>query len=427
MNFLFYLYFFLLPWQFALVPMRGIDLALIRPVTLAVFLAWVLFGFFRRKVIIPPLFPLFLLSGFFCTAAGSFFWSENGDFAFRKTLFLFSFYPLFVVLSSWFVEHPNARIKVLRSFVGGAFLAACSGLLLFFSQFVVGVERIFSLLTENILPFFLGTTFAEAVAEHPSLLVNISGVTVLRASGVFPDPHMFSFFLGMAAPIALAFLMTATTEKKKYWGIVVGIIILTDLLSFSRGAYVGLLVGTAVFVSCSRIQHHFRWRQKVPAFLLAFFILGVLLVSPVGTRFFSSFSGEDGSNVERLRLWQEAFGHISEHPFFGVGLGNYATLVNPEASYRDPIYAHSLFLDIAVEVGLVGLIFFVALLGTALFWTYRRFRKEQDWFALSLTSSLTLFSIHSFFETPLFSVHVLPALLLFLAVSVSYGYDKIPS
>jgi hypothetical protein len=424
MNNLFVLYFLFLPFQFALSPVPGVDLASIRLLTLFLFLVWLSRGLIQRRILLPKLSPLFLFSGFLFIAFGSFLWSEHIVLALRKTLFLFSFAPLFIILASWFEEQRSARLVVLTSFVVGAFLSAITGIFFFLSQFIFGVERVFSFLIGSVLPFFLGTTFAQSVAEYPSLLVNISGMTVLRASGIFPDPHMFSIFIGMALPLALVFFLQATAPYKKYWGIVFMGILIGDLLSFSRGAYVALLGATVVALFASGRMSYFSLRQKWAGFIFGMVVLVMLASSPIGTRFFSSFSQDDGSNIERLRLWQEAVYHVSERPFFGVGLGNYAITVHPGASSRDPIYAHNLFLDIAVEIGLVGLFFFVALLGVATLGLWNSWKREHNRLAFGALISLSILSIHSLFETPLFSVHVLPGLLLLLSLGVSYIYDK---
>ncbi len=419
------MYFFFLPFQFALSPKEGIDLAIIRLLTLALVLWFLGQGLFRKKIILPPLLPLFFLSGFLFVASGSILWSENAGFAFRKILFLLSFLPFFIVISSWFEEFPATRSTLLKFFTGGAFLAAGSGIALFCSQFLFGLEKTYAFLMQNLLPFFLGTTFARSVAEHPSLLVNISGDTILRSSGVFPDPHMFAFYLGMASPLALTLSFTAVLPKeRRAWMVVFFVILLADLLTFSRGGYVGLLCAGVFFVFGSGFLRRLNFRQKGVTILLSLVFLLALFSSPFGTRFFSSFSHEDGSNVERLRLWGEAYVSLGERPFLGAGLGNYSLLVKPSASYRDPIYAHNLYLDIALEIGFVGLFFFLGLLGIALFYSFRRWHQEHEWLSLGVVASLIVFLTHSLFETPLFSVHVLPALLLILAVGVSYRYEK---
>lgn len=419
--------FFLLPFQFALSPKEGFDLAVIRLVSPLLVLGWLLCGLLRRRIILPDILTTFFLTGFLVITSLSVFWSENRDFALRKEFFLLSFLPLLIVLSSVFEERKEFLPLLLKSFVYGAFLSACSGIAFFLSQFLFGVEKVFAFLTGSILPFFLGTAFAQSVAEHPSLLVNISGATILRASGVFPDPHMFAFYLGMASPIALAFTLLASSQKKKrIWSLVFVTILFADLLSFSRGGYVGLLAGGIFFLFVSGALSYWSQRQKMGVFFLIPFLVTAIFLSPFGTRFLSSFSHTDGSNVERLRLWEEAVIHIGERPFFGVGLGNYPLLVKPGASYREPIYAHNLFLDIAVEVGVVGLFFFLGMLvlSSARLFLWWKIKKD-DWLAPSLLTALVIFLAHAFFETPLFSVHVLPALLLLIAAGVSYRHETI--
>jgi drug/metabolite transporter (DMT)-like permease len=131
MNNLFVLYFLFLPFQFALSPVPGVDLASIRLLTLFLFLVWLSRGLIQRRILLPKLFPLFLFSGFLFIAFGSFLWSEHIVLALRKTLFLFSFAPLFIILASWFEEQRSARLVVLTSFVVGAFLSAITGIFFF--------------------------------------------------------------------------------------------------------------------------------------------------------------------------------------------------------------------------------------------------------------------------------------------------------
>lgn len=414
-------YFLLLPFQFALSPVPGVDLAVIRVVTLALVFVWLIRGLVMKKLMLPEGWSAFFLLTFLFLAALSLLWAENDVFAGRKTVFFVSFLPLFLVLTSWFREHPEEKNTLAKAFIFGAFLAAVCGIVIFLLQFFLGIERVFALLTGQLLPFFLGASFGQSVASYPSLLVNISGETLLRASGFFPDPHMFSAYLGMAAPIAFGVFLT-TTIKKRFWFFLFLIILLADLLTFSRGGYVGLLFGGLLFFFS--VGSTFSWGRKHVGWGLVGAVVLVLLfsLSPLGTRLSSSFSKGDGSNIERLRLWQEAGTHVEERPLLGVGLGNYPLLVKLTATYREPIYAHNLYLDIALELGLVGLALFLMLIGMAIRRAWRSWRQHHQHLALSVVVSLVVFLTHSFFETPIFSVHVLPVLLLLLAIGVSYEY-----
>lgn len=408
-----------LPFQFALHPVEGVDLASIRVLAAGIFLWWSAKSLTEKRLVLPRPLILFYFTAFLLFATASFLWAENASWTLRKTAFLLSFSPLFLVFSAVFRD-PRLREKIVRASVSGAMLAALFSLMQFSAQFIVGVESVFAFWVKDILPFFLGPAFGETVASYPSLLVNISGLTVMRASGFFPDPHMAAFFFGMSFPLALALAVDAVPRRRTYWLIGAAIILLADLLTFSRGGYIGLLFGMSVFALPLFLRYAAgkKWRVEIGAAALVILIL--ILMSPVGTRLFSSFSQSDGSNAERVRLWQEAGGLIALHPAIGVGLGNYPLSVKPSADYREPIYAHNLFLDIALELGLIGAFFFIAFLFLGISSAWSQWLRERTLLPLAFCSSLIVFSAHSFFETPIFSVHILPLFLLLMAGSITW-------
>jgi putative inorganic carbon (HCO3(-)) transporter len=212
------------------------------------------------------------------------------------------------------------------------------------------------------------------------------------------------------------------------------LILLADLLTFSRGGYLGVVVGIFILfflISIGRLSQTTLKRALISgAFAL---LMGLtLFLTPFGTRLISSFSSDDGSNIERLRLWQEAVSHIADRPFLGTGIGNYPLLVKPTAEYREPIYIHNLFLDIASETGLPGLTAFLGLLGTAFVSAFTAWRKYQDHLGAAVFIALSIFSTHAFFELPLYSVQVLPFFLLIAALAITstrdhHGSDSHPN
>lgn len=419
MKLFFVVYFLFLPFQWALSLSEGIDLAVIRLVTIASFFFWLALSLAKKEVRLPRGWGVVFFATLLFFIILSLFWSENWHFSVRKILFILSFAPLFLMFCSWLETSAEDSVSLLKAYVGGAFLLSVVGVSAFFAQFLFGVEVVFSFLVTDILPFFLGETFAASVAAYPSLLVNISGMTLLRASGIFPDPHMFSYYVGMATPLAFVFWLREKPQTKWWLGITL-LLLLADLLSFSRGGYVGLIGAALVLLLGNRRYFFSRMRSTLVLVVLGVIMLFSVIQTPFGTRFASIFSGSDGSNQERLRLWEEAIHHISERPLLGVGIGNYPLLIKPSASYREPLYAHNLYLDIALEIGLVGLGLLLGVFVIAFVRLIHAYRISADPLALGILSSLTLFMGHSLFEMPLFSVHILPILLLLLALGVSY-------
>lgn len=295
---------------------------------------------------------------------------------------------------------------LMKRLVWGGFFVAIIGVAQFIFQFIFGLTATYQFWAKNISPLFLGQNVTLAVLKNPSWLVNISGVTYLRAIATFPDPHMFSFFLGMILPLALGLYLKL---KRKIYLAIFLIILFADLLTFSRGGYVGLLFGIigAFFLLLLRLES----RQKIKI-IASVLILGAILIipSPTSERFFSSFNLKEGSNQGRLETWREAGRIIFEHPFFGVGLGNYPLEVSATANYRDPIYAHSNYLDILAETGIFSLLAWLGFLFSLCVAFFKKSKKNILFFCAMF--SLIIFSVHALVETSIYSPVVLPLFLI---------------
>jgi O-antigen ligase len=136
-------------------------------------------------------------------------------------------------------------------------------------------------------------------------------------------------------------------------------------------------------------------------------------------RFYSSFNPAEGSNSSRILIWKEGFTVLLKNPL-GVGLGNFPLAVKPSAVYREPIYAHMLYLDIALETGLLGLIFWLLLIYSILRTFYLKSKDNPIYLAGFF--SIIIFSSHSLVESPLFSIHILTLFLIISALGVKNIY-----
>lgn len=404
-NFVF-CFFLLLPFQFAIASMGGSDIPLVRIIIPILFLGWALHGFATKKIILPKALTFFAISGFLAWALLSISWAENPSWALRKGVFWLNLFPLFFVLISVF-KNKRVRKSAFQGLIWGACLVAGVGVMQFLTQFFVPLPVLVDAYLKS-LHFFLGSNFATAVASYPSILVNMGGVTILRAFAFFPDPHIFAYYCGMVLPLAL---YNSFQKKPSLFTVLIPVILfLAILLSFSRASYIALLVTALIFLV------YFFWQYKknlsIVAVLFIANILIALLISPITERFMTSFSQEDGSVTERSRLWQEAVVNIQEAPLQGVGLGNYPLLVKPSAEPREPIYVHNLYLDLSVELGLVGLLLFLVFILSCLP-MIPIFSQNSFSHTLALYASLIIFLVHSIFEYPLFSIHIL---ILFLTI-----------
>jgi O-antigen ligase len=399
--------FLYLPFQVALNPTTGVDLASIRVLILLFFFFWLAFGLKNKKLLIKNNLQTIFITAFLFFNLLSTVVARNSDWSIRKIAYLLSIFPIYFVFTS--IINSEKRLLQASKFLllSGAGVAML-GIAQFLLQFIIGLEKTYSLWAILVQPF-LGKSFGASVLMNQSWLVNIAGKTYLRATATFPDPHMFSFYLGMLIPLALGMFLYEK-KQKNIWLTVLIILFIANLLTFSRGAYLGLLAGVITFgiFSWKKLDR----RYKLTSFFLAsLFLVFLIWPNPIAQRFFSSFNLKEGSNSGRMEMWQKASEGIMENPALGVGIGNFPLFVKPTATYREPIYAHNTYLDIAVETGVVNALIWIGLLGVAFFEFYKK--GQQNIVFLSLAISLVIFATHSFVDMAIYSPVVLT---LFLAI-----------
>lgn len=422
------LFFLYLPFQIALNPTEGVDLASARVIIPLFFLAWIADSLKNKKIIIPGNLTFLLLASFLFLTTFSLFFAENINWGIRKLFFLFSIFPLFFVIHDIFPSNPLKKLSLLKFTALGAFLAAFIGIIQFLLQFFIPLNKLYSAWAIVIVPF-LGNSFSQAVLTNPSWLVNVEGHTLIRATALFPDPHMLAFYLNICALISLGiyFYQKEYKTSSNYYLAIALILSLGSFLTFSRGGYLGLIFGLAFF-------SFFAFKSKFSYFLNDFGRLTLLILSlltlllifiipnPITNRLISSFDLSEGSNSGRLQTWHQSLEVIRANPLLGVGLGNYALSIKPSANYREPIYSHNTFLDIAAETGILNALVWLFLFLFAIINFTHKFIKNKDFVQLGLAAALVSFSIHSLFETAIFSIHILPLIILLLALNSSKKY-----
>ncbi len=407
-----------LPFQVALNPGQGVDLASVRIFVLALFFLWLAQGLKNKKIFInktagTALILAFLFINFFSILA-----AKNQDWYLRKLLFLLSIFPIYFVASQ-LLNSEKRLIRLTKALVFSGAAIGAIGIFQFLLQFAVGLNGAYKIWAKIVVPF-LGNSFSREVLQNPSWLVNIGGKTYMRSISFFPDPHMLAFYLGMLVPLNIALLFIS--KKKKFLSLALVILLAADLLTFSRGGYLGLAAG-AVFVLI------FFWRRINKNYKIAIIGLigaGLMLLAfpnPISERAYSTFNLKEGSNQGRIETWKEALNVIESHPILGVGLGNYPLAINPTADYREPIYAHNAYFDIAAETGILNALIWIWLLAATIFNLIKK--SSRSLLFLGAAASLVVFAAHSLVETSIYSPHVLTLLLIIISFDNSqFSYEK---
>jgi len=412
-----------LPFQIALNPAVGIDLASCRPLVLSFFSLFII-KLFReeRGAILFLKKKTFLFLGLFLSLATiSVFWAAEPVWAIRKLLFFLSLSPL-CLLTTFFIKNKQQEWQLSFILVWSAAFSALLGLAQFFAQFIFERNVLVSFWLKKIAPLFSGASLAGLIETNSSWLVEALGSVFFRVIGLFPDPHMMSFYLGMALPFALALFFWGNKYRYRRLLLAACFLILAAIfLTFSRGGYLGVLASLASFFVLAWPKLKTQDKKFLFSCLLASLVL-FFFFSPVLGRLTSIFSLDDGSNLGRLAIWRQSLQLSADNLLFGAGLGGYPFLIDFSQNYRNAMTSHNLYLDIFVEFGLVGLVSFFFFL----IWVWKvilRGCRSGQFLALPLGASLVYFLTHSFFETAIFNPVVFSFLMIYLGLVAKIEKD----
>lgn len=184
-----------------------------------------------------------------------------------------------------------------------------------------------------------------------------------RVTSLFDNPNMLSIYLILAFPFVLGEIVSVKTGKERLMYLLCAASILVcTVFTWSRGAWLGLVVSVCIFLLAYNIK-------TIWALLLAFISMplwSMLIPSSVIERAVSIGSVTDSSTFYRLYTWKGVFRMLKDCFFSGIGTGEGAFReVFPIYSYAGTEYvmhSHSLYLEIAVQLGIVGLLIFAAIM-----------------------------------------------------------------
>ncbi len=252
------------------------------------------------------------------------------------------------------------------------------------------------------------------------LELGLLGFSIWKANYMYGLPQVTSFFknpngLGLFLVFSIASLLVMFTllkeEGKKKRSLAVlfyaapAVQLLTLVLTFSRAAFIALSLFVLCFVWFNRRRHCY-----IPPLALLgaalFTSKQALCQSGLAEIISALFSG-------RIQLWAEGFRLFIRHPLFGTGLGSWFALTG------NNMPVHNTYLHIAVEIGLTGLIVYLAYIALFMRSLKRAMNRAvlntQRYALLSSIYSLSVgLLVHQFFESylyqglPLFLMAIIP-------------------
>ncbi|HOO25229.1 MAG TPA: O-antigen ligase family protein, partial [Clostridiales bacterium] len=236
-----------------------------------------------------------------------------------------------------------------------------------------------------------------------------------RASSTFTNPIFLASYMVMTLPFAVYSIGTAKRKRFKALAFLCVVAIVGGVAgSYSRAPYLAL--GVTVF-----IMLFMGWKYALsvlaatPAFL-------IILPSGVYKRLLTLLDLNDGSIVTRADVWSACMETFRKKWLIGLGpgVGNTRQILINQYGIFQP-HAHSLFLQLYLEGGVIGGTLFLALIVwifVDIIILYARSKQNRP-LAVTFFASLTGFLVCGITDYVLYGPKILQFFMLFLGLVVA--------
>ena len=185
---------------------------------------------------------------------------------------------------------------------------------------------------------------------------------------IYSNPNDLAVLALLALGPALVVAASKSGRRQIQLGASIGaaLLVIVILLTQSRGAFLGLISSIGLAAAWSVLKG----RSRISIVFAAVVSIGILMPSSLWDRLGGigrltstetiATADTEGSAGERWKIQKVAWKIFSDHPLLGVGLGAYPYvngIYSPELGRRD---THNTYLNLAAEVGLPGLLGWIA-------------------------------------------------------------------
>jgi putative inorganic carbon (HCO3(-)) transporter len=192
----------------------------------------------------------------------------------------------------------------------------------------------------------------DAINDYRLGLMTIEGYRAAgRGTGIFGNTNDMALHLVTVLPISVAlFFGSKGVARKLLYGACAAVMIAAIVLSYSRGAFIGMLI--ALLFIAWKLG---RSRRLEIVFAVLSFAGVIVLLAPdkYGSRllsiFIPSLDPEGSADSRRGELFRSIYVAL-RHPLLGIGMGNY----QPEMSYKG-LVTHNSYTQVAAEMGMAAL------------------------------------------------------------------------
>lgn len=267
------------------------------------------------------------------------------------------------------------------------------------------------------------------VARLPANLLQLPGAP---AEGVQLNQLAGTLLLILPLLLSLPFVWRNWLQRAA-WLLLTLTLLLMLLFSQSRSGWLGMIAGIMVLLALwQQATEQPATRRRLVWLLLGIILAGGVLALWIGPERWQQIIEEPPRQTAvgtlttirfRLELWTWAVAGIQDFPFSGMGLGSFRQAVwrfyplSIPSSY-DIAHAHNIFLQVALDLGLPGLIAYLGLLLVAAHTGWRTARRDPALRPWSIGLLAGLAALHVYGLTDALAPGSKPALLFWLALGL---------
>jgi len=297
-----------------------------------------------------------------------------------------------IIITGYFAADGNTSyyyfIKMLEGFTLLIFILnfTINKIKLSFSLIFAGLIQAILAIWQFLSQQVIASKWLGMATQYPDLagssVIEVGAYRFLRAYGSLSHPNILGGFLAICLVILIInILVTKNKYSKIFYGICLPIIITGFFLSFSKSAFLAFIIALmflAIFIySCSVRDLKLKFSQVLLIIITTFSILILFNQQLVITRLEANSRLEIMSSQQRLDQFKTASQVITQYWLTGTGLGNYTLVLADQDGYKQPAYyyqpVHNVYVLILAELGVIGFILFILLLIEAIrkIYTYK--------------------------------------------------------
>lgn len=314
--------------------------------------------------------------------------------AVKRVIYIINLSLIGFVIYDLIKKRGELARELLKNILISGLVVAGVAVVQLLSAYGVTIYDFMAVWGEQVQRAFYGADWANTVIASNTWFAYYGSQLSLRLFSTFPDSHSFPVYMLLAIPALLAFSLhqvfrqearsfkRAIRIRASPLIVLLPVFYLMIILSGTRGIWLAVLSPLVAAPVLGRYLKSIE-AKNILKYLLILSTIFVMLFSVAYPVFNSSqfqIPKEDGtlfakrlrsildidetSNSSRIDIWKKTLSSIAKHPLWGVGIGNYPVVLSQETEYaKAGSSAHNLYLHIAAEIGVIGLLAALGMLG----------------------------------------------------------------